>query len=769
MQSALDYLPNIADLPLILAGTILRRTEPDKVTVWLALKEARSLRLEIYATKDRGATIDTVLLEGNTDTIQLGKHLHVVTITAFAKNDVLLQPGEIYAYNVYCTDDGYSLIDDTRIHKYNLSYFSHQLPTFCLPPDNLNNLKIVHGSCRKPHGGGKDSLSCLDNLIDDSFWDANNRPHQLFLTGDQIYGDDVADAILWLAQGVNQLLFGWSEELPLLLGTIRADDLPPGKRTEIARIEGGLTAMLANSPEKAKSHLFSFGEYAAVYLLSWSPVFTPSSFPSGKSLFKDNKQSRYWEEEIEETKSFIQDLSRARRALANIPTYTICDDHDVSDDWYLNRTWCDRVLGKPLGKRIVQNGILAYALFQAWGNTPKKFAPGTGGEKLLQLASRWLVSEGNDTRAKTECDRYLGIPAVDNTTKLPLLEEDEDVLILQRDDRAIPWYYTVYGSKHQVVVVDTRAWRGYPQGKDEGLLPPMLLSPKAFKQQLEIPLSQSPSHIEATFVVLPTNLVTLKLIDRVQEFELSRNRVFNTDVGDSWNFNTSAFARLLVSLCQRNRPRNNSVRDNSVIILSGDIHYSSAVRITHWFHDTLETNVLVQLTSSAIKNSETSARIAHTKFKSLFREKTQFWVGWEQPLKLKKVNKSLGWRKKTDFNSNRSLPDWQYRIEWCKRQPAQSLSWQQSSFSEEEQNNLWQKTIEKLINWLWRNRWLQEGSEVVGRNNLSLVRFECSTTKTVIQETYWHPPWNSTSTVKSRYEISLESDALPPLKKTDVI
>ncbi|MEM6612038.1 MAG: hypothetical protein AAF652_07255 [Cyanobacteria bacterium P01_C01_bin.72] len=60
-----------------------------------------------------------------------------------------------------------------------------------------------------------------------------------------------------------------------------------------------------------------------------------------------------------------------------------------------------------------------------------------------------------------------------------------------------------------------------------------------------------------------------------------------------------------------------------MFILSGDIRYSCAVHLTHWDHDSLDTSILVQLTSSAIKNSELATRVIHTKLKSLFPEPTQ--------------------------------------------------------------------------------------------------------------------------------------------------
>ena len=761
-----EYLPQIEDLPLILVGPILRRTESDSVTVWLALKESRSLCLEVYETENDGATVGKLVFQGERDTVSLGQHLHIAAVTAKGIAGNLLQVNKIYAYNVYldCNNtpnsDRFSLIDDLKNSIHSLSYFDHQLPTFSLPPDDLNQLKIIHGSCRKPHGGGKDTLSCIDNLIADSAYSASKRPHQLFMTGDQIYGDDVADPILWLSQGISKLLLGWTEELPLMSGTIAADELLPGKRTKIAEIEGGLTSMLENTPEEAKSHLMSFGEYVAAYLLAWSPVLIPKSFPDGKTMFGDKKKARNWQQDLEDIASFVRDLNYVRRGLANISVYTICDDHDISDDWYLNREWCDRVLGKPLGKRIVQNGLLAYSLFQAWGNTPQHFEPETGGN-ILDLASKWCASKGLDESIKTECDRYLGIPQNNTSTRLPELELDDDVLILDRHRLAIPWHYTVSHSKHEVIVLDTRTWRGYPPGEDRGLDPPRLLCPQAFKQQLEIPLNKSKPDIEATVIVLPTNMVALGIIDRVQHLDLTRDRVFHSDVGDSWNFNETAFAQLLLTLCKQRR---------RVIILSGDIHYSCAVKLSHWFYDAPEGTVLAQLTSSAIKNSEAATRVVHTKLKSLFPERTKAWVGWNYPLDLKRITSK---DKKQYLNSANVLADWQYRVEWCKRKRSQALPWQKYSpqltpegyaISNSKTANIWQKFLSALTYLFWRNPWLQEGSEVIGRNNLSLIGFEWTTNKKVIQETYWYPPWNDTGMVKSSYEVSLEAEPLSAVK-----
>ena len=36
---------------------------------------------------------------------------------------------------------------------------------------------------------------------------------------------------------------------------------------------------------------------------------------------------------------FRKNLPKVQRALANVPTYMILDDHDVTDDYFLNPVW----------------------------------------------------------------------------------------------------------------------------------------------------------------------------------------------------------------------------------------------------------------------------------------------------------------------------------------------------------------------------------------------------------------------------------------------
>ena len=51
----------------------------------------------------------------------------------------------------------------------------------------------------------------------------------------------------------------------------------------------------------------------------------------------------------------------------------ICDDHEITDDWNIDRKWRDSVRNSKSGSQIIVNGLVAYWAFQAWGNDPDSF------------------------------------------------------------------------------------------------------------------------------------------------------------------------------------------------------------------------------------------------------------------------------------------------------------------------------------------------------------------------------------------------------------
>lgn len=754
------------DLPLILAGPMLRHTAPEVVTVWLVLQRPAQVSLRVYDAGLDGQQVGACVLEGCRETVALGRSLHVALVTARSEGGDRLVNNRLYAYDIQFADgttsDPLSLqqaLCSVRFPQVSLSYFDHQLPTFALPPSSVDELRLVHGSCRKPHGHGYDALPVLDCLIEAAADQPQCRPHQLFLTGDQIYGDDVADPLLWLASGVGQELLGWAERLPV--GRREPDDityytpqeLPAGRRAEVATRQGGFTAGLRNKRAKVNSHLLGLGEYYAAYVLAWSPVCWPSTFPPGPLATGDRRTKKQWQREVHHMQQFSHTIWKVRRALANVPTYTICDDHDVSDDWNLNRAWCLRVLGRPLGRRTVQNALLAYSVFQAWGNTPQQFEAGQPGAQLLLAAQTWSASAGTDDTACGAIARYVGMPAIDPDTALPKFRQQGEVLLLDRDPAALTWHYRVSSPCHEVIVLDTRTRRGYPVDQAP-IAPPMLLCPQAFEQQLQQHLqAESADGISArptapeitTFVIAPTNLFGIKALDWIHHWHLERRLVFSTDVGDSWNIHTAALAQFLtILLSQRQR----------VIVLSGDIHYSAGVRLSyrHGVADAAPNSVLIQLTASAMKNEELLTQILHTRLKQwLLPERTRYWMGWSHPPEmdeqpLAQIRQQRPHRK----------PDWLCALEWIPRQPlhdppfGSAAPWLQPPSLQALSRNPW-------LDWLkfWRSRWFQAGREVVGRNNLAVARVTPTLTGDrycVTQDLYWFATWAPAQIVYSRVE-----------------
>lgn len=81
-----------------------------------------------------------------------------------------------------------------------LGYDPGFLPSFELPPSELTDLRILHGSCRRINRDMEDGLSWVDDRIREgrsglpdpaNSSKPHKRPHQLLMTGDQIYADDV--------------------------------------------------------------------------------------------------------------------------------------------------------------------------------------------------------------------------------------------------------------------------------------------------------------------------------------------------------------------------------------------------------------------------------------------------------------------------------------------------------------------------------------------------------------------------------------------------
>ncbi|MGD1937731.1 MAG: hypothetical protein ACFCA4_09280 [Cyanophyceae cyanobacterium] len=94
-----DRCGPVENLPLVLAGPILRRVQPTAVTVWLALRHPQAVTLKVCATYVNDLNqLGTTLGQNTQETVRLAECLHIVAITTFV--ETALEPGQLYAYNL---------------------------------------------------------------------------------------------------------------------------------------------------------------------------------------------------------------------------------------------------------------------------------------------------------------------------------------------------------------------------------------------------------------------------------------------------------------------------------------------------------------------------------------------------------------------------------------------------------------------------------------------------------------------------------------------
>lgn len=669
---------------MLMAGPILRRVEPGLVSVWVATSEPCKVRVELFRGVVDGPGA-TPMFKGDdppkANTIKAGDRLHVAVAVVRLPDTQKLVPDQLYSYNVQLTRTGGGqpatsdlrslglLVDKQDAgkppHHLALGFNQGRLPSFALPPLALEDLVLIHGSCRRAAADGPDAMAFIDDTIARSFTEPRKRPHLLMLTGDQIYADDVSPFLLAELNPVAQRLISVStrdtdkEALPILDKQGKDSEaewrpcdfknFPNGKRTLYCDAHARFTS------QDREQHLLSFGEYAAMYLLGWSnelwsarpdpkaltaqdPVFvgmfedvdaakTPWLFDKVEAAERAKEEAKLSptdlaarrqkeQEEKEKQKpgrfigcrnnlvklqQFYDALPKVRRALANVPTLMIFDDHEITDDWNIVQRFKLEVYSRPAGRAIVRNGLVAYALFQAWGNNPLDWIDdGKNGErtrraKLLEVIDGATLGGKGWGNATAALDDLLDL----RTSAAPTAPAKAPVR----------WHFRYRASRFELLVLDSRTRRYYP-----GTVSPAgLIDEAGLKDQL--PNGPADTGIEAVLVVAPCPVIGPSLMDELvqpaalhvltmlghlQEPEekkggkwLRTRAKFLDKDPEPWGFEPGTFEALLARLeaYATGRP---------VIFLSGDVHYAAGAVIDYWKGS--RPTRFIQLTASAFKN-----------------------------------------------------------------------------------------------------------------------------------------------------------------------
>lgn len=563
---ALDSTPlQLADLPVIVAGPILRRLTRTEVSVWIACTLEDQITLTVRHRAPGGTTSSV-----NANPTQVGRQLWITVLTTPAPDGQFIA-GEAYEYELDAPWAAARPIDWTP-----LSIEGVSRPTFLGPPDSVDDLVILHASCRKPHGGGHDGLALADRAIAARFDpDPGQQPQLLLLSGDQIYVDEVGHP---LAVRINRV----AEDL---IGIDESDVFGPvpriGDRKPATNGFGFTTGAGSN-------HLWTYGEFMAMYLMAWSVALWPDQlepFPANEVIraieLAENAKQPGWDRDLGNIGRFRAALPSVTRVLANVPSLMVFDDHEVTDDWNLDFSWISDVYANPAGRRVITNGLLAYSLCQHWGNSPGRFdAAGSPEAALLTAVSSAAAAATSPALATAP---LVGMPPQ------TFSEPPPSVALRDLTDASAIRFDTTLESEDgwpaRVVMLDERTAREFTRTDNQSAR----ISRAALAEQLPSPASVAP----VTIVVAAAPIFGSDIVEDVIQptADLLPGGGEFADF-ESWSAVRANHQDLLERLA----------RHHPVVVLSGDVHYGFTARMTRTENGA--TTRVAQLTGSAAKNTE---------------------------------------------------------------------------------------------------------------------------------------------------------------------
>jgi hypothetical protein len=576
---AVDGVPlDSAALPAVLAGPILRRLTRSSICVWVALSRPGPVTLHVRLADNSASEVTTT-----SEPVQVGLHLWLTAVTAAAPAGSFAA-GSLYEY--WLSSPSWP----SEPNWPGLAFGGRSLPAFPGLPDHLEDLVLMHISCRKWAGGGGDALALAADVIEARISGPgsvpNPRPHVLIHTGDQIYADDVPTPLAPRIRRVaTDLVTMDIDEISLF------DDLQRIGGRQDACASAGLTS------SAARDHLWTRGEFYAAYLLAWSNSLWPAAIPSWQDVQDDiDRRSGLdeagWNDLVAKLALFRAGLPKISKVLANVPSLMVLDDHEVTDDWNIRDSWAADVYEDALGRRIVANGLLAFNLFQHWGNVPGRFASaGTAESRVLAAAAFSQVVGDADERqqAQAELEVNLGLP----TTPLPAspsVLRDITTPGAMRYDLVLG---QAEGYPVRILLLDERTAREFP-GEDE---PAGRISLAALAAMVPQPTSPAPP---VTFVGAPSAVFGTHLVEHVLQpaSTLVSDGADFTDY-ESWPAAPANHQELLRRLAAI----------APVVVLSGDVHYGAVARASFTIDGV--TSHFAQLTCSAAKNTDGMTMTLH--------------------------------------------------------------------------------------------------------------------------------------------------------------
>ncbi|MGB2078805.1 MAG: alkaline phosphatase family protein [Vibrio sp.] len=536
-------MPQSEQLPLVIAGPILRRVTPNEITLWLATTHSVEVKIDFHPSSDAHQSYTLTPNSAEHICLDVSPHLHYqllnLTLTTPLPTDSFIEY-QVWLRDV-SADQTWQAITDLAPH---LCYPGQEKLQFCMPSRVTS---LLHGSCRKPHSPTVDGLTLADHQLEqllkrDPKACLEHWPSFLMMSGDQIYADDVAGPML---HAIHQLIDTLSFELetwqtdPNTHAEMTSDTLYQHPHTYYERSEllpsskdnTGLVNVLFGGAQKpiftstdADNHLITLGEYLSCYLLSWSPIpWTLVNLDAPKHLNEAHRKD--YANEKQTLENFIAGLNQVQRLMAHLPVAMMMDDHDITDDFNLHRNWEETVYNHPLSKRMVGNGMLAYFINQGWGNKPEAFKP-----QLIKQIQAGLKAGASDHYNQL-LDKLITLEAWD-------FEWETSPPLIVLDTR-------------------TRRWRS----ERSAFRPSGLLDWEALTE-----LQSRLSGHSAVLLVSATPIFGVKLIEVIQRFVTFLGYPLTVDA-EYWMAHPGTAHGILNVFGHRKTPQN-------FVVLSGDVHYS---------------------------------------------------------------------------------------------------------------------------------------------------------------------------------------------------
>jgi hypothetical protein len=574
----------------------VRRVESRAALIWVATSEEVRVGAEVFRIDPGSGVVGPLVGQGRGELVRLGPRLfvHLIEATPFEAGfpvDTLLG----YDLVLEAEEGGAAerLADlGLLAGPERLVYGNLPLPSFFIR-ERDPTLNVVHGSCRLLHGAGEDAMISVDEVLSRSAHDLGRRPSALFLTGDQIYADDVAGPMIGHLRELADTLMGAGDSTSVP-GAPSLDLVPVGGREDVAREGARFTS------DKAGNHLMSFGEFAAMYLTAWNRQNWPPSFRDEDSALEDRRRmSPAAMRARQKHRREVRDLERARvalgavrRVLANTACYMTFDDHDVTDDWNLTGRWRENVKASPTGRRIVANALAAYWAFQGWGNAPSAYPDSWAG-----VVSDHLRGSGS--------------------------AHDYETMLWSFDG----WSF-VAPTVPPTVVLDTRTQRAFdaPEGAAR------LVGPNERARLRDLVNNCARDPAGPLTVVSPVPVCGLELQERRQKFLVKQVGPYEIDF-EAWQSNLQGFVDLMCFLVE-------DLGLEKCLFLSGDVHYGLNLRFV--FGIGQRRIAITQLVSSGFKHSGIASKSALNALGSLVRARHER-VGWKRP---PPVQDGRSWRRR---------------------------------------------------------------------------------------------------------------------------